>query len=347
MSKKANPAVIGGFVVGAIALVVAGLMLFGSGRLFADIEYFVMFFERSSLKGLNIGAPVTFRGIQVGSVTDILVYSNPEKVEFRIPVFVEIDANRFKHFGEKEREYVPRGSARAREVINRLIENGLRAQLRLQSLVTGLLFIDLDLHPESPAILHGTEHLGISEKYYEIPTMLSTVQALQKTLEELPLKELVEDIQEAADGVNNLVNSPELAESVHELKETLVAFKTLAQDVNRQVEPLADSMQGTMTAFKKTAGDAHKLVRNIDSQMDPVAAEFQKTSEAVQHALKQAEKTLATIEEVASEGTALRYDLQRALAELAGAARSIRTLADYLEQHPDSLLRGKLENGGE
>jgi paraquat-inducible protein B len=347
MSRKANPAVIGGFVVGAIVLAVVGVMIFGSGKFFTDKAYFVMYFKSSSLKGLNVGAPVAFRGIKVGSVTDIVVYSNSESAVFDIPVFVEIDSDKFKPFSKKEREKTSLGSAEYKKSMDNLIKKGLRGQLKLQSLVTGLLYVDLDLHPGTPAELHGTQHLPISERYLEVPTILSKSEELIKALEELPLRQIVEDIQQAVEGVNNLVNSPELTESIHEFKEGVTAIRTLAQNIDRQVEPLAASVKGTMDAFKETAGDTRELVRNIDGKVDPVVTQFQESAKAVRHALKQAEKTLKTVEKIAAEGTGLRYDLSRALAELTAAARSIRVLSDYLEQHPDSLLRGKSQNGGQ
>ena len=64
MSKKANPALVGGFVLGALALAVVAVMIFGSGRLFHQTERYVLYFQ-GSMTGLNVGSPVVFRGVEV------------------------------------------------------------------------------------------------------------------------------------------------------------------------------------------------------------------------------------------------------------------------------------------
>src|SRR5512143_1986566 len=90
MSKKANKTLIGAFVVGAIALIIAGVVIFGSGKLFAPVRKFVMVFA-GSVKGLNVGSAVIFRGVKIGAVTDIQLRVDPKNMTAVIPVYVEID----------------------------------------------------------------------------------------------------------------------------------------------------------------------------------------------------------------------------------------------------------------
>jgi paraquat-inducible protein B len=134
MSKQANKTLIGAFVVGAIALVVAGIIIFGSGDFFAERPKFVMFFE-GSVNGLNVGAPVTFRGVKIGTVTEVNLYFNPQDMSLKIPVYVEFDPKSMvleKGSWQKSERY---------EYIKQFIDRGLRAKLQLQSMVTGLLMI--------------------------------------------------------------------------------------------------------------------------------------------------------------------------------------------------------------
>ncbi|UCD34191.1 MAG: MCE family protein, partial [Nitrospiraceae bacterium] len=176
MSKQANKTAVGAFVLGAIALAVAGVLIFGSGKFFADTDKYVLHFE-GSVKGLNTGAPVMFRGVKIGSVTDILLRYDPVDLSVHIPVIIEVDRSRFSRINTvKER----------RTSINVLIERGLKAQLQLQSVVTGQLMVDLDFYPEDPVNLVGNNDIP----YAEVPTIPSNLQKLTKTLEQLPLDEL-------------------------------------------------------------------------------------------------------------------------------------------------------------
>ena len=138
MSKKANTRLIGGFVVGAIVLTVAGVLLFGSGKFFSHQKKFVLFFQ-DDVKGLNIGAPVDFKGVNVGSVTDIKIILNRKDLSLGIPVFIEIDPTKISYGGSegdmmKMIETKLKGKEKFIEV---LIDRGLRAQLAMESLVTG------------------------------------------------------------------------------------------------------------------------------------------------------------------------------------------------------------------
>ena len=103
MSKKANPALIGGFVVGAAVLAVAGIAFFGGGKLFAEQLTFVSYFE-GSLKGLQVGAPVTFRGVRIGAVSDIVVRYNSDDQSVRIVVYFQIERDRIHTVHERSRD---------------------------------------------------------------------------------------------------------------------------------------------------------------------------------------------------------------------------------------------------
>jgi hypothetical protein len=142
-----NQAVIGAFVVGAVVLAIIGVIVFGSGKMFQKVNLFVMYFE-GSVKGLNIGAPVTFRGVKIGSVVDITLRADPKKMEFRIPVVMETEKGKI----EKTAEF--KGSDEA--ALKKLIDLGLRARLDMQSMVTGQLLINLEMLPDEPARLSGT-----------------------------------------------------------------------------------------------------------------------------------------------------------------------------------------------
>ena len=140
MSKQANKTLIGAFVVGAVALAVIGVLVFSSGEFFTEKRTFVMYFE-GSVKGLDEGAPVIFRGVRIGSVTNIILRADPNDLSITIPIFVEIEPERFEMGGS--RKHSPEETSRI------LIQRGLKAELEMQSLVTGKLIVALDFFPDT------------------------------------------------------------------------------------------------------------------------------------------------------------------------------------------------------
>jgi len=264
MSKKANKTLIGAFVIGAIALIVAGVVIFGSGKLFTSLSKFVMVFD-GSVKGLNVGSPVIFRGVKIGEVTGLQLRLNTQDLTAVVPVYVEIDT-RTLHVSE-EGQAIMRKSA----LLKPLIAKGLKGQLQMQSFVTGQLMINLDFYPDKPIKL-----TGIEKKYPEIPTVEAPMEELAKTIENLPLKEIFAKLDNAMDGIQKIVNAP--------------------------------GAQNALVSFNDTMRQADKWLNDYSN---------------------------------------LRFELNSMIRELSAATRSIHYLSDYLERHPDALLRGKASPKGE
>ena len=197
MARRANPALIGAFVVGAVALAVVGLVVFGGGRVFRLTKPMVAYFDES-VKGVAIGAPVTFQGVKIGAVTDVRVVVDPVAMKTSTPVFFEIDADRItQKTGEKVMFRKDLSGYKA------LVERGLRAQLETQSFVTGQVGISLEFHPGAPLRL-----TGLSPDLTEMPTLPSELQRLTDTLQKLPVAEIMASARETLDGVRSLVKSP-------------------------------------------------------------------------------------------------------------------------------------------
>jgi len=352
MSKPTNKTLIGVFVVGAVALIVAGVLVFGSGRFLQKTIKFVMYFE-GSVKGLNVGAPVVFRGVKVGTVTDILLRFHPADATFRIPVFVKIEPERVEVIGEAPTREDPQ---RIRDF---LVESGLRARLQMQSLVTGQLMVELDFHPDKPVKLVGGD-----TGYPEIPTIPSPLKELSKTIEEAPIKEIFKGLLSAVEGIERIVNSPEVIGAIRSLNQVLEDARMLVRNIDGQVAPLASSIERTVrdtrklvlnvnaqippltSSIKETVEDYGKLARNVDGQVAPLASSIEETLEKTRAALEQARKSLAVAEDDLAEDSPLLVELDNTLKEVGAAARSIRLLADYLKRHPEALLKGKGKSGG-
>ena len=175
MSKQANKTVIGAFVLGAIALVVAGVLIFGAGRFLKHLNEYVLYFE-GSVKGLSVGAPVMFRGVKIGQVTNIALELNVKDLSALVPVMIELDPEKITSVGGDMKAARAKGGQYP--FLKSLIEKGLKAQLQLQSMVTGQLLVSLELYPDKPIRFAGTEG-----KHPEIPTIPTDIQAFTKKLE--------------------------------------------------------------------------------------------------------------------------------------------------------------------
>ncbi len=322
MSKQASKTLIGGFVLGAIALVVIGVLIFGSGRFLKERNTYVLFFD-GSLKGLNVGSSVVFRGVKIGTVTDVKCYVDPKELSFSIPVFIEVEPDRFSRLGKDPGIHTPENA------IELLVARGLRAQLEMQSLVTGKLMVSLDFHPDKPAKL-----VGLDMGYQEIPTIPTSLEEIAKRVEKIPVEEIFKKLLSAVEGIEKVVNSPDIIEAVQSFNQTMDASRNLVENIDKKVGPLASGIQATVK-------DTRKLVNNADSRFASLASSIDNTAKAAESVVMQAAKTLETLENTAGDDSTVLYELNNALRELASGARSIRVLADYLNRHPESLLYGK------
>ena len=315
MAKQANRMMIGGFVILAVMLMAASLVIFGSGEFFKKTDKYIMYFDES-VKGLTVGAPVLFRGVQVGSVTNITIEANLATMHIQIPVIIEIEPDRWK---------VRAGQRNPRKIAAKLIEKGLRAELIMQSFITGQLMIELDFYPNAPICYPPAQIDKAYKDYFVFPTCPSTSARLAQALGELDLKGLEKNLESTLAGFDRFVNNPDLTTSTRALKETLQEARKLITRTDRQVDPLAEDL-------KKTAKDFGKLANNLDSQVGGVTTGLN--------------KTMSTAKGVLSEDSPLMVELENTLKEISAMSRSFRHLADYLEEHPEALIRGKGKPGG-
>jgi len=334
MSKQANTKLIGGFVVGAIVLIVAGILLFGSGKFLSHEKPFVLFFNES-VKGLSIGSPVDFKGVKVGEVTDIKVILDRKDLSLGIPVFIKIDPRKISYgasVGEMMKMVEEKLKGRG-NFIALLIDHGLRAQLEMQSLITGQLGIHLDFYPDTPIRLVGTE-----PGYTEIPTVESGLSEFMKTVQNLPIAAIADKLEKTLDGMEKLVNSPDIKETLVSLHQTVDQARAFLRNLDSRVEPLATSTELTLREARKLFGNAAQLARNLDSSIPPLIASLEDTSKATGVTMKGANNA---IERYAGDNSPVRIELIKALSEFSAAARSFRVLTEYLENHPEALIKGK------
>jgi paraquat-inducible protein B len=319
MSKRINPTAIGIFVVGSFALMVAAIVLVGSGSLFKKPVRFVCMFQ-GDVNGLRIGAPVKFKGVQIGTVEEIKLSLEPSEgelrpdlKELRLPVIIGIDREMITQRGGT-------GHALSQPGLEDLVARGMRAQLDTESLLTGLLFVDLDLHPNAPlnlVLIPGRGNLR------EIPTVSTNLEQIQKQatdalakLDRIDLNRMVASITNAADSINNLTGS-------QDLKDTLASMRQTVPNLNR-----------TITSLRAT-------LENANQRITPLVASLQKSSEEANATMKDTRDALLEVKANLDSDSPLSVNINTALEELADTTRSVGELTDYLQRNPGSLVRGK------
>jgi paraquat-inducible protein B len=324
MSKPANKTLIGAFVVGALALAVIAVVVFGSGRFFGDKSVDVMYFE-GSVKGLNVGSPVVFRGVRIGSVKNIILQFDTKDMKAIIPVYVEIDYNKITPIQGWPKD------GEADSYFKELKAKGLRAQLEMQSLVTGQLMINIDFFPGTPLKL-----VGLDKDHQEIPTIPSGIDQFLKEAQEIPLKELVERALKTIESIDRTINSKDLAASLASLAEGLKEAKLVLVKVNKEIDPL-------LANLKDITGSAKEIAKNSEG----VPQQIGQALASAQNTLKQTEITLKSASAIASENSTVMIEVQNTMRELTKTSRSVRFLADYLQRYPESLITGKKTAKGE
>lgn len=361
MMKKANPAVIGGFVVGAVVLAILGILLLSSGQFLQEKLTYVLYFD-GSIAGLQRGAPVNFRGVKLGTVARLKVELDLEDAQnsARTPVYIQVSPSNM------EAVKIPIDSVSdAEEVMQLLVKRGLRASLQTQSFVTGLLSIELDFHPNTMPRLTGFDN-----DFPELPTIPSDVEQIMTTvtkaikqIAKLPLEDMVHQFQDIVtnfDSVLKDVNVEKLSKlfeaSLAEVKESGDSLNELLDALKRDVPPLAANLRATSAAARrvveqdltvalqeltKTLQESRPVIQKLNRRIGPLSESFESTTKTAEQVFVQAKGALASVEGTLSEDSSLRYDVAKTLDEIASAARAVRLLAEALERRPEVLIYGK------
>ncbi len=333
--KRIDPRVIGSFVVGAVILSVAGLLFFGPGGLFTETSKYVIYFD-SSVKGLKVGSPVRFRGVKIGQVKEINVRVQPKSFEFYIPVVIEIETSRIRAEGTKKSLMdTLKKTLQEDDLMLPLIAKGLRAQMELDSLVTGQLYVNLDMLPNAPLIMTGYD-----SDYPELPAITSSLEELTRTFEDIPIKELANKLISSAEGFEKLVNSPNLHNALAKLDDTTSQLNLFLENLNKHFVPLVNSLQ-------QTIGEGQTTIKHIDQKIDPLSERLSLAATAVHDASAKTSAAMEKFSELTGDDSRMMEQLGRTLHEINLTAREIRYLASEIEQDPQVLLRGRAVEGKE
>ncbi len=314
--------IVGGFVLGGILLALGVLVLFSRLRPFEPITRAVLVFE-GSVNGLIVGSPVTFRGVRVGVVRHIRVQFDPGSRRAYIPVIVQLEPNRVT---------VGTSVESVRTVgLPRMVADGLRGQLNVQSFVTGQAEIDLDFRPETPATLyHRVPGLP------EIPTLPGQLQQLRDQIVNLPLHDL------ALDAERTLVSLQALSTHMDQMLPPLVGSLTRTSDQSQVALATATAaIADLQVKAGRTLEAVDRLTNDGDRQLAGRGAELSRLLQTSNRTVGQAQALLTQLNGIASPRSAPRGDIESSLRDLSAAASSLRGLAEDLDRNPQLLLTGR------
>lgn len=343
MSKPVNPMAIGGFTLGALVLLVAGIFMFGGGKLLSTDKITYVIFFSSSLNGLEIGAPVKMQGVKIGEVTEIALQLDPKSGKIYKPVVVQIDRSSLTGTGGGK---MPDAMSRSEQLANRdkLVAVGFRARLETQSLLTGLLYVDLDEYPDKPPLFAGLEYKGLLE-IPGIPTasdeILNTAEEVANKLRALPLDEIVQDIVVSLKEIRGLLASDDIKKSKAALTKTLEETQKMVNTLNTHLPTLINDTNKTILNTNALVEDSRTMVQDINKDIKPVLSSADKTLAAATAALNKTQDSMAKVSSTLGDAVGPESALNETLQSLKEATRSVKDLTDYLERHPESLISGK------
>ena len=321
MNRK--PAVVGAFILGALGVGILAILFFGGTRWFAKSSDVVVFFSES-VAGLDVGAPVTFNGARIGSVKSVVIRVSVGTLTARIPVALEIDPAQVTwedgSLGTNTVDY------------GRLIKAGLRAQLALQSLITGQLRVDLKFLPDTPA-----QPVGASGGLPEIPTVPSDLGQLRNELAGLHLQQLSESAQRALTALARVSDhvDAELGPVTRDVHETVVAATQTLQTANEAIHRMQPQAS---TALE----DLDQLLTEARRQVAGRGAELSRALGTINRAAQEGETLLGSLNGLAQPRSAFRGDLEATMRDLAASASALREFAQFVERNPNALLTGRV-----
>lgn len=335
MSKRANFKLIGLFVVGAVSLMLITIIILSGGRFFKHSYPYALYFDES-IRGLNPGAGVYYKGVQIGSVKNIKLFYTKNDQALHSVVIVELEPDTVTSLDTMQ------GVMGTPDEISLFIKRGLRAQLNIQSIVTSQLIIILDFFPDTKPVYHN-----YLKEYEEIPTIPTQLEQFSQAIQDLHLKDSAKKILKTIEGIERFINAPETQEG---LKSYMAAGKSaheLLQKMDAQIIPLIKDVKETSQSARAAMEQAQKTLAMEEGASGQIATDAKQTIEKAQDTLKKVDDSLATINRFMSENTEVSYQAEDTLREFSEIAASMRSLADYLERHPESLLRGKEKIKGE
>lgn len=316
MSQARQPFLIGAFLLGGLFLLVAGVLLLARDSWFSEPNEYVVYFT-GALDGLDIGAAVTYRGVKVGTVKEIRLSYDDQLQDVVMPVILQI---------QKPGSADEVNNEQIGELVERLVERGLRAQLQTPSLLTGKAIVALDMFPAQAGFVHAGNGIplpAIPSVPSRIDQAADVLRELVASLRELPLREMTESATRTLQGLEKLSNSKDLQEGVAHMNQLLGKLDRLSGKVEQQLPGLLEDARGSSGDLRAAVGEIRRAAQN--------AAD----------ALAEVNQLVASSRRDLGPESAVQYEMLRALQELSQASKALQRTVEGLDQQPQSLIFGK------
>ncbi len=322
MSQAVNKKLIGIFVAGALAILLAAAISFGAFS-FRKKTVFCVIYTTDSVNGLSVNSDVKFKGVKIGSVKEIRIPSEDpaDETKFMTPVILEIDEKNV------EKMFTAGTEKFSRNVGKIEIEKGLRARIQTANLFVGTLYVEIDFFPETPCIFRGND-----DEIFEIPViqssgtqMFNAVSAILNGLAEVDYKKLGEQLSATAAKIDEILSE--------------VEFKKIGENVTSATNSLSKILADP--ELEKAVGNAAKISENLVSISEKIDGSAEPLSSEIQKTLGEFNETLVVFRALLNpQNGVLNRDLFETLDQMNSASRAIRELAEFLKNNPNAVLSG-------
>jgi paraquat-inducible protein B len=335
MSKQVSPALIGSFFLAALGLVIIAIFMFGGDSFFKKHHQFVLFFHtENNLNGLNVGAPVKLEGVQIGEVKEVALLVDEKTLEIIKPVVIELDySNIINDDDDDTYDFKSKEGDAHNKSTKNFIKKGLKAQLKTQSLLTGLLYIEFQFTPQDEVVMSGRNFRDLQE----LPTTTNATEDLKREAQKvvnrigkLPLEKIVEDLAVNMHEIKVILTSQSLKENRQGVNQSIKEMEKLLVNLNENFTPLMLNLNGTMK-------DTRVVVQEFSREIKPVLSSLEKTLNKATELLSESQYAVRSFEDLSSP----EAPLWQALEALKEAAESTKNLTDTLERNPESIIYGK------
>ncbi|MBU1232552.1 MAG: MCE family protein [Proteobacteria bacterium] len=344
-SKKLQPALIGAFVFLSFFLFTVAILIFGGSKFFDKTDTVIAYFD-GSLQGLTVGAPVTYRGVTIGRVKDIKIHiqtDDNQQHQIVIPVLISlIPGKSIISDGSDSSDENKRN-----DFLKTMCEQGLRAKLKLQSLVTGKLYIDLAIYANTTPVYHNQD-----DAYFEIPTLPSEMYQLSQVLENMNLGELynktlstLNAIESLTTGLAQALHSEQTMDIITKLDTSTTSLDSILSQIDNRISPLLQNMDSSFIHINELAIHADQTITSFDAKMSPFIDDMTTTLSRLDTALQHADQLLDQAEKTIQPSSPLYFRLTEAMRQLEKTANSIQNLSTFLHRNPEALIYGLQKTG--
>ena len=322
-----------------------GLFSLGGAKFFEKESLVIAYFD-DSLKGLSVGAPVTYRGVSIGQVKEIqlqIVEDSSHEHKVIIPILIALNGGQNLVIQGPEIQ----GEQDVDVFLESMCKQGLRAKLKTISLVTGKRYIDLAMYKGSVPVYRDTRG-----KYLEIPTLPSDILQAQKIIENMDFGKLYNKVLGTFDALDTLgknlsstLTKDKTEQLMADLLQVTTRLNTILDQVDTQIGPILGKLDSGISNINTTVSNADQFITSLDNTITPVATDISKSLQNLDNTLVQANQLLRQAEQTLHPSSPLYFQMIETLRQLDDTAEAIQKLSNYVSRNPDSLIFGLQQTG--